>query len=156
MSYLIIMKKYGYEEKARPTGDIYYFKSATQKKAKVKHLNDQRPKDQRSLTDGYRFSAKVCDSKSSFYEAATRQRLTNNIYAEHRSWLIAIMQKYAISTKHLEELYDYPPKLETSAEEYISMAMHASIWTYYVTGKKEIDGIVYEATTEYDSKSNRV
>jgi len=166
MSYLIIMKKYGYQEEAKPTGDIYYFKNADQKKAKVKMLNDLRLKEDRSRNDGYRFSAKVCDSKSDLYEKASRQRIINNLYdrsensslrPEHRGWLIQIMSKYReILTEHLQDLYDYPPEFETHAEEYISISMHSSTWTSYVTGKKEIDGIVYEVTTSYDSKSNRV
>ncbi len=159
MSFLIIMKKHVWEDEAKPTGDVYYYKNLEQKKARIKMFNDRRTKEERSRNEGHRFSAIIGDSTCKEYIIADRIIAKNQVSAlenkYHSSWIQAVISKDT-PTNHIYEMISNSPKFELSANEYISASIHASVWTSYVAGRKEIDGVVYEAKTSYDSKARRV
>lgn len=74
-----------------------------------------------------------------------------------RSWFEQLLRDYRdIPTDHLDQLLYDPPELTTESNEYISASVGASVWSTYVSGSKEIDGVNYSVKAHVDSEVSRV
>lgn len=94
-------------------------------------------------------------------EASHRQDLVQRIKdmrdPAKRSWFEQLLRDYRdIPTDHLDQLLYDPPELTTESDEYISASVGASVWSTYVKGSKEIEGVNYSVKTLVDSEVNRV
>ena len=73
------------------------------------------------------------------------------------STMVREWQKQNLSLETLDNFSYANLTYEISASEYISISVRASVWTYYISGKIEVDGQIWEfENLSYDSESNRL
>ena len=97
------------------------------------------------------------DMHDASYRQGLVQRIKDMRDPAKRSWFEQLLRDYRdIATDHLDQLLYDPPELTTESNEYISASVGASVWSTYVSGSKEIDGVNYSVKAHVDSEVNRV